>query len=185
MAAPSKRLSLAALTLLAAAALAGCATSNSASRACPEGHEAHEPADADFRACPPEDWSVREDFMGSDVAAWPADYAGDGFRENVLVRTTPLPEGVSLEELVDRNEETLSRTITEYRLVDESPGQLGGEPARTLTFTGVQGVYDLRWRQTFAVRDGTGYVVGYTASQDAFAETLDEARAFEQAFSFG
>lgn len=170
--------------MLAGAALAGCTSpqsSPSSAAACPDDWSLEEHPEEGFELCRPDTWTVREDLFGADVVAYPGGEVGE-FGANVLVKTTQAPRAESLDRVVDANERTLERGITGYEKVSEAETSLGERRAHRLTFTGVQGEYDLQWRQTYALHEGTLYILGYTATQDGFGENLDDVRAIEDSF---
>lgn len=170
-----------AIPLVAAAlALGACGGDDDADRVSGDGYSYELPGG----------WDDRSDAAGDISAAGfqpdtiVADDPVEGFTPSVnVVRETSLADDVDVEDYVELSRRNLSdpEALDQLGLEGFAPQledevretDLDGEEARSFDYTADQQGKEVAFRQVYALRDGTAYVVTYTALSDRFEGGAD------------
>jgi hypothetical protein len=113
-----------------------------------------------------------------------ADDPVEGFTPSVnVVRETSLADDVDVNDYVELSRRNLSDPQAleqlglegfEPQLEDEvREGELDGEDSSSFDYTANQQGKEVAFRQVYAIRDGTAYVLTYTALRDRFQDGTD------------
>ena len=165
-------------------AIAGCGGGDDAERVDGEGYSYEVPSGWDDRS----EAASQISAAGFQPDTIVADDPSGGFTASVnVVRETSLAADVDVNDYVRLSRRNLSDPAAlrqlglegfEPRLGDEvRPGELDGEPSRSFDYTATQQGREVGFRQVYAIRNRTAYVVTYTALRDGFAAgagSLDE-----------
>lgn len=165
--------------LLAGLALAGCGGDDEggAERVDGDGYSYEVPAGWDDRSAAANQISA----AGFQPDTIVADQPAQGFTASVnVVRETSLADDVDVSDYVELSRRNLSDPQAlerlglegfEPELEDEvRPGELDGERSSSFDYTASQQGREVAFRQVYAIREGTAYVVTYTALREGFDE---------------
>ena len=123
----------------------------------------------------PTAWDVEEGVMGTAVFFLsPLSGPGDEFRENVniIIEDVSAHPGLTADDYEAVSIDELARTITDFTVIERGRRIVSGRPARTLEFTGTQGMYQIRFLQVYAVSAGRAFVITYTAEDNQYQRYL-------------
>jgi hypothetical protein len=168
---------------LAVLALGGCGTDDP-ERVSGDGYSYEVPGGWDDRSEAADEISA----AGFQPDTIVADDPEEGFTASVnVVRETSLAGNVDVDAYVEQSRRNLSDPEALSRLGLEGfepelqggieEDELDGEDSRSFDYTADQEGREIAFRQLYAVREGTAYVVTYTALRDGFedgADALDE-----------
>ena len=132
----------------------------------------------------PGDWEDRSDQASEFAAAGfepdvvITDDPEEGFAANInVLRQSSLAEGVDVDQLTEESRqalqdpavlEQLGGRLAPQDISDVTRLELDGEPARAFDYSSEREGRELRFRQVYVVREGSGYVVTFTALADDF-----------------
>jgi serine/threonine-protein kinase len=132
-----------------------------------------------FRLSYPDKWAVTEGVMGT-VAAFmsPLENSDDKFRENVNVLVQALSEypGMTLEKYEALSIDDMPKFVTDFKLIDRKDAVISGLPAKTITFTGRQGVFQIKFLQAYIIQNERAFVLTYTAEEAQYKKYLAPAQ---------
>jgi serine/threonine-protein kinase len=135
----------------------------------------------------PQKWEKSEGVMGSTVAfASPQESAKDLFKENVnlYVQALPADAKITLDEFTQQSIAQIKQMITDAQMVESTSDTLSNLPAHRVVYTGKQGQFNLKFYQTYLLKDSKVYIMTYTAQADQFDKYLPEARAIIDSLRF-
>ena len=119
----------------------------------------------------PAAWDVEEGVMGTAVFFLsPLSGPYDQFRENVniIVEDVSAHPGLTVDDYEIVSIDELARTITDFTIIERGRRIVSGRPARTLEFTGTQGIYQVRFLQVYTIIAGRAFVITYTAEDSQY-----------------
>ncbi len=118
----------------------------------------------------PNDWRVDEEnaeemeyFIYSPLSE------GDNFQENVNLTAEKLPNNsITTEFYVQKALETVSRSISNFKTLEnkEHKGNFGS--FRTVIYTGNMGEMAIKWKQSIYIKNSTAYIISYTSLTDTY-----------------
>ena len=120
----------------------------------------------------PEEWELNtKGVMGSVFILFsPLQDAIDDFRDNILLMKEDVSTAsMDLDDYVALTEKQLATLLQNYSIVENKRLTKDGLPYHILTYTGIQGSYDLKIRQYFWVVNETAYVLTFTCEQESAA----------------
>jgi eukaryotic-like serine/threonine-protein kinase len=119
-----------------------------------------------FQINHPRKWEVAEGVMGTVVAfISPRENADDKFRENINVAVGDLAAypGLTLDKYEEISLAQLTNLITDFKLVKRGNSVISGMPAKTLVFTGRQGIFQVKFMQAYMIANNRAYVITFSA----------------------
>ncbi|MFY0546227.1 PsbP-related protein [Brevibacillus sp. H7] len=123
----------------------------------------------------PKEWSIATESLGA-VAIFLSqkESESDGFQENVSIGLQDLEnnEFKTLDQYVDSNIRGLEKFVTNYELVETKDLVISNIPAKQIIYTGDQGIYRIKFLQTYFIKDNVAYIISYTADQEKFDKYL-------------
>lgn len=122
----------------------------------------------------PDQWRWQRDFMGLDVFA-PAPVKNEqvGSLANISVVSGKLDDGVSLETFFTTNIENLKKALRDVKVVETGKVFLDGLEGRKVVYSHAMGDMKLRVVQYFAVKNGHGYIITCTSSEEEYPKYAD------------
>jgi hypothetical protein len=127
----------------------------------------------------PETWGLTEGLMGTVfVIQSPIENETDRFSESVNLMMQDLSgfgREISMKEFVELSEVQLKNMITDFSSVKSEATTFKGQDGWTLTYTGKQGEYELKWHQLFFIADQKAYVLTFTGDMEGFDRLLPAA----------
>ncbi len=139
--------------------------------------------EAGFRIEHPSDWEALED-MGGGVVVVAPERGVEDFRANISVTMQELPAPVDLEGFSAAQLQTMSRVLTDARLVDRDRATLLGRAGERVLVAYRQGVHSLALEQWWSVAgtadEGGAVVVSATCAAldyDTYADTFTRVAA--------
>jgi len=132
----------------------------------------------------PNKWETKENYFGSIVSSLSAAQSvTDTFRENVNVVNEELPnESLSLAVYTDASLKNIENLVNNFSLISKEETTVGNRKAMVITYTGKQGTYDLKFRQTLIVNKKMAYVISYVGAIKDFDTFLPEAQNIADSF---
>ena len=125
----------------------------------------------------PEAWELNtKGVMGSTFIIFsPLQDALDDFRDNLLLMKEDLSAvSMDLDDYVALTEKQLTTLLQDYSSLESKRLTKDGLTYHVMTYTGIQGSYDLKIRQYFWVLNETAYVLTFTCEQES-ADYFDES----------
>ena len=120
----------------------------------------------------PPEWELNQSGqMGLDFILFsPLENAKDQFRENVnLVTEDVAGKNIDLNKYTKLCEEQIKTMITNSVLLDSKRIKVGDINYHRTIFTGVQGIYNLKFVQYYMVENEKAYVVTFTCTQATYS----------------
>ncbi|MEX2194564.1 MAG: hypothetical protein WD844_04685 [Thermoleophilaceae bacterium] len=162
--------------ILAVALLAGCGNDDSGDAVEGTGYTVDTPGGWDDRSDDSEEFAASG--FEPDIVLT-ADPEG-GFSSNInVLRQGSLADGVDADRLTEQSRqalqdpavlEQLGGDLAPSDISDVSALDIDGEQARAFDYSSEREGQELRFRQVYTVREGSGYVLTYTALADGFEE---------------
>lgn len=181
---PRPLAALAGCLLILAVPLVGCLNRGNGSPAEEVGLYRNERLGFSMR--PPVTWEWREDVANIPIVFLsPQEGPEDTFRENLNIGLEDLRgASVTLDQYERAATEKLAAIITDFTFLESEETTLGGEPARRISYDGVQGQYALRWVQTFSIHGETTYVLTLVGSADGVEAVRPQVDSATASFRF-
>lgn len=133
----------------------------------------------------PNQWHWQRDFMGLDVfAPAPAKDEQAGSLGNISVVSGKLDGDVNLETFFNTNIENLKKALRDVKVVETGKVFLDGTEGRKVVYSHAMGDMKLRVMQFFVVKNGQGYIITCTASEDEFPKYADSFESAVRSFKF-
>ncbi|MDR3748098.1 MAG: hypothetical protein P4M04_08110 [Acidobacteriota bacterium] len=123
----------------------------------------------------PSSWDKQEDLGANAFGVYfasPQEDPFDQFRENLNVIVEPLPQPMTLEQVVAANRQNLLEGLQVTFVENAMPDKIGGLPAYRTVYTGAMMGRSLKWLQYYAVKGDRAYYVTYTAEPNKFDKFL-------------
>ena len=135
----------------------------------------------------PSDWEVSEIPSGFDfvISFTPrAESNSDIFVQGIDVVVEPIPEFFTLDEFTEYEIDFLKDIYEEFRIEEETPITLAGNPAHKIVFTGTFDGHDTPGRvmEVWTVKDGTAYLIAYYAEPSTYPTYLGTAQKMIDSF---
>jgi hypothetical protein len=128
----------------------------------------------------PADWEVVKGLVGSDLTFLAAERGVEDFRANVSVTAVDLGAPMPLEAFSAAQLATMSRVLTDVRLIDRAGATLLGRAGERVVVAYRQGVHSLameqRWSVAETADEGGAVVVSAVCAAldyDVYADTFD------------
>jgi|GEM_PF-3666442 len=135
--------------------------------------------DRDFKIQLPEKWQVQRQFMGLDIyAAAPPENDQLGSRANISVISAPIEEPVTLEQYVNKNIDTLQKSLNNFQLIETGKLYFDKVEGRKIAYTHKDQDLVIRVTQYFVLNNKLGLVITCSAASDVYpkyAESFDQA----------
>lgn len=133
----------------------------------------------------PNQWHWQRDFMGLDVfAPAPAKDEQAGSLGNISVVSGKLDGDVTLETFFNTNIENLKKALRDVKVVETGKVFLDGVEGRKVVYSHSMGDMKLRVMQYFVIKDGQGYIITSTASEDEYPKYADSFDFSIRSFKF-
>lgn len=133
----------------------------------------------------PSAWEAREGLFGTIVSlVTPLGGKNDQFSENINVVSEKVGDDMTLESYYKASEENLKKYFTQFKVVKVDTAQLGGVPARIVTYNATQGTVKLRTTQIFALNDGKAYIVTISNLQSSPTTNFTDMVKVADSFAF-
>ncbi len=120
----------------------------------------------------PDNWEKRDNHFGTLVMFLsPLSGSADDFQENVNIVLENLDEAnkdISLDEYIEKSVSELEAFFDDYEVLSKEDGEIAGQRAKMVTYAMDQEETELKVAQIITIKDGTVYVVTYTATEDQF-----------------
>ena len=135
----------------------------------------------------PSDWEVSEIPSGFDfvISFTPrAESNSDIFVQGIDVVVEPIPEFFTLDEFTEYEIDFLKDIYEDFRIEEETPITLAGNPAHKIVFTGTFDGHDTPGRvmEVWTVKDGTAYLIAYYAEPSTYPTYLGTAQKMIDSF---
>lgn len=130
-----------------------------------DGYQTWESQKYGIRVHYPSNWAVTEDYMGT-VVYFSAglENEDDLFADNFNIAMGQLENNtVTLEQQVSNSFNLVESLYNNVSLIGSNNYLVNGIPAREITYTLSQGVYDFRIIQTYMLYEGLVYVITYNS----------------------
>jgi len=134
----------------------------------------------------PEDWSYTEANASSVVTInSPKQSSSDVFSENVNVVVQTLPPDMTLAMYAEKSMKDLNTYVGNFDLMEQKDVTIAGQPGKRLVY---QGVYpgqenEYKFLQEYVVKDGSAYLLTYTAVPAEFDTFVSQAEVILASFS--
>ncbi len=113
----------------------------------------------------------------------PQEGVEDNFRESVnLVAQNLGGAAPSYEELAMMSKQQLTNMMSDVNFISSEPVKLGEVDAYELVYTAKQGMYDLKFNQTFLIDDGILYVLTFTSDVNKYDVYIIPANKIVETF---
>lgn len=146
--------------------------------ATPEGFVAYSDDKGAFTIAHPSEWTIQEDYFGTNVMFMSPLTDGDTFQENFSVLSQDLPAGTpDLSGYEDMVTEQLKAYITDFELVSSEDVEMGDLTGQKLSYKGTQGESAIAWVQAYTIKNDVVYVLTFTAEQgqeEGFMADVDQ-----------
>lgn len=129
------------------------------------GYQIWESQEYGIRVQYPSDWTVTEDYMGT-VVYFSAglENEDDLFADNFNIAMGQLENNtVTLEQQVNKSFKLVESLYNNVTLIGSNDYLVSGIPAREITYTLSQGMYEFRIIQTYMMSEGIVYVITYNS----------------------
>lgn len=73
--------------------------------------------------------------------------------------------------------------ITDFKLIAHGDAEISGIPAKTVVYTGRQGVFRLKFMQLYLLADAKAYVITFTVEESRYGDYEKVARQIANSFS--
>lgn len=134
----------------------------------------------------PARWLMKEGIMNS-VVAFMSSAEPPGtphFNANVVVEDVGSRPGLTLEQYCQASIAQFARNSQDFRLADNQPGTLSGQPARILTYGFKQAGYDFSVVQAVTIYNNKAFIIIAGTEKGLFAKYEAAARAMIESFAF-
>lgn len=131
----------------------------------------------------PSQWHWQRDFMGLDVFA-PAPIKNEqtGSLGNISVVSGKLDNEINLETFFNTNVDNLKKALRDVKVLETGKAFVDGTEARKIVYSHTMGDMKLRVLQYFVLKNGTGYIITCTASEEEFPKYADSFDASIRSF---
>lgn len=132
----------------------------------------------------PTDWEVnKEGTMGTSFYLFsPMSSATDAFRENInLIKQDVSAYNMNLDQYAELSVSQIPQFITDGKIISSERMKDHGE-YQAVTFTGKQGIYDLKFLQFYWIHSGNAYVLTLTCAITSFDEYVDLGKTIMGSF---
>lgn len=121
----------------------------------------------------PRTWKKQEQIMGLLVMFLsPKESNADKFQENLNILVRPLARPATLAEATKLGTQQMKEIISDFKLISSKTTTLGNKRANQIVFTGKQGKFNLKWMQTYTIKNNKIYVLTYTAEVGKYSSFL-------------
>lgn len=127
----------------------------------------------------PDDWDVKEGYMGTDVMGVSK---VEGETVNVVVSQLQKPQ--SLQEYTAGGCEALGKELTDFKLIDSGNSTIDGEPALWCLFTAKENGTAIQVLDYLFTKDKFGYVITCGSSPSNFDAAKPSLEKIAQTFKF-
>jgi hypothetical protein len=110
--------------------------------------------------------------------------SGPGFRSNLNLVLSDVPESADLDSFSEIVNEQLQMAVEDLHVVEGKASTLGGLPAKELIYTGKIADKEFCFLQTFTIKNATAFVISFSALQPDFESELVHARPVISSFAF-
>lgn len=158
--------------------LVGCsqpATTEETSGASIVQRQVYENSDAWFSLQYPSAWTIKENVYGATVMFSSPLTDGDTISENVSVVKKVLENTYTPLEYYEINKAEIVKAITDFSEISNEEILINGIVGQKVVYEWVQGATDLQMLQVYFIKDGTSYVVTYTATKKTFDDFVQQA----------
>jgi len=109
--------------------------------------------------------------------------SGDQLREIVGIVSEKLPSDMTVANYYTTIKTQILGLITGYQELSNEDITINGVAAKKIIYMGMQSNYELKWMQTFLIKNKVAYIISYTASAGTFDEFSKEATAIANSFT--
>lgn len=121
----------------------------------------------------PRTWRKQEQITGLLVMFLsPKESNADKFQENLNILVRPLARPATLAEATKLGTQQMKEMLSDFKLISSKNTTLGNSPANQIVFTGKQGKFNLKWMQTYTIKNKKIYVLTYTAEVGKYSTFL-------------
>lgn len=140
-------------------------------------------ADKGYSITFPNRWHWQRDFMGLDVfAPAPIENEQAGSLGNISVVSGKLDNAIDLETFFNTNVDNLKKALRDVKVLETGKAFVDGAEARKIVYSHAMGDMKLRVLQYFVLKNGTGYIITCTASEEEFPKYADSFDASVRSF---
>lgn len=130
----------------------------------------------------PNQWHWQRDFMGLDVfSPAPIKDEQSGSLGNISVVSGKL-DNVDLETFYNTNVDNLKKALRDVKIIETGKAFVDGTEARKIVYSHSMGDMKLRVLQYFVLKNGTGYIITCTSSEEEFPKYADSFEASVRSF---
>ena len=147
------------LVAVAACAAGLVVAAGSMQSAFSEGGGAYVSKEKKFSITFPNDWEIKENFMGTTVLALRPAAANDVFRENINVVVEDVPKTMTVDQYFDASLASLKKLLTDFAEIAKGDSTINGQKLKWLTYRHRMGQLKPEVLVYCAVKDGRGYAV--------------------------
>jgi hypothetical protein len=115
----------------------------------------------------PNDWRLETSNNTTFTLGAPSDGEGDAFVENIHFVSYPVT-GYLPKDYAQYSKTTLPQKIKGFKVVEEKQVKQGGKTGYYMIFKGKQNNQALKWKQYYFIKNGTAYVLTFTAQETMF-----------------
>lgn len=115
----------------------------------------------------PDDWRLETSNNTTFTLGAPSDGEGDAFVENIHFVSYPVT-GYLPKDYAQYSKTTLPQKIKGFKVVEEKQVKQGGKTGYYMIFKGKQNNQALKWKQYYFIKNGTAYVLTFTAQETMF-----------------
>lgn len=120
----------------------------------------------------PHNWEKDENIQGAVVMfKSPKESTDDTLQDNVNILTEDLQgENYTLQEYSDLSINNIKAYILNANIINESNITLNGQNAHLVIYTGTSNGLNLKWRQAWTIKNGTAYIITFTAQEKDYSK---------------
>jgi hypothetical protein len=121
----------------------------------------------------PDDWRLEESNNTTFTLGAPSDGDGDAFVENIHFVSYPVT-GYLPKDYAQYSKTSLPQKIKGFKVLEEKEIKQGGKTGYYMIFKGKQNNQALKWKQYYFIKNGTAYVLTFTAQENMFSTYMSK-----------
>lgn len=137
----------------------------------------------------PDTWvESSSSFQGTEIRHYMSLLEGnnDNFAESVAVTVEKLEKATTIEEYAKSNLDALEMTFSDFEIITEPENvKIGEYDGIRTVFSYSAGTYDVVIDQSFAIIDGSVYIIMCNATSDSYEEFSDIFASVRESFKIG
>ena len=129
-----------------------------------------------------EDWRLDDCNNTTFMLGAPSDGDNDLFVENIYFISYPVT-GYLPKDYAQYSKTTLPQKIKNFKVVEEKEVKQGGKTGYYMIFKGKQNNKALKWKQYYFIKNGTAYVLTFSAEESMFSTYLTKINSCLNSFT--